>query len=123
MEKKRKMNLDTKNRADRHEVFQKDVVETKKRLRERDMTCYNGYEHNEPGEYEAFWQSLTITDDFIFGKIMLDPQICIELLRLIFPKQNIERIEYVKTQESRAKRMDPPSEFIGKLEKALYCAK
>ena len=50
--------------------------------------------------YEAVWQGLTITDDFIFGKIMRDPDLCMELLRRIFPQYDIERIEYIKVQES-----------------------
>ena len=51
-------------------------------------------------QYEAVWQNLTITDDFIFGKIMRDPELCIELLRRIFPQYDIERIEYIKVQEN-----------------------
>ena len=54
----------------------------------------------EMSRYEIFWQNLTITDDFIFGKIMLDPELCMELLRRIFPGRQIERIEYIRTQES-----------------------
>jgi len=50
--------------------------------------------------YETFWQNLTITDDFIFGKIMGDPDLCIELLRRIFPSYDIERIEYIRSQET-----------------------
>ncbi len=51
-------------------------------------------------QYEAVWQNLTIADDFIFGKIMRDPELCIELLRRIFPQYDIERIEYIKVQEA-----------------------
>ena len=50
--------------------------------------------------YETFWKNLTITDDFIFGKIMLDPELCIELLRRIFPQYDIERIEYINSQQT-----------------------
>ncbi len=51
-------------------------------------------------QYELVWQNLTITDDFIFGKIMRDPELCMELLRRIFPQYDIERIEYIKIQEA-----------------------
>ena len=51
-------------------------------------------------QYELIWQNLTITDDFIFGKIMRDPDLCMELLRRIFPQYDIERIEYIKVQEA-----------------------
>ena len=51
-------------------------------------------------QYELIWQNLTITDDFIFGKIMRDPELCTELLRRIFPQYDIERIEYIKVQEA-----------------------
>ena len=54
----------------------------------------------EENEYEEFWQKLTIQDDFMFGKIMGNPELCIQLLRMIFPNQQIERIEYVKVQEN-----------------------
>ena len=50
--------------------------------------------------YETFWKNLTITDDFIFGKIMLDPELCIELLRRIFSQYDIERIEYINSQQT-----------------------
>ena len=40
-------------------------------LSETEDVWYNNKCQQE-NEYEAFWQNLTITDDFIFGKIMLD---------------------------------------------------
>ncbi len=72
---------------------------TKNLLNPQPISCYT-ISGNEESEYLAFWQSLTITDDFIFGKIMQDREICTELLQLIFPHQQIERIEYVNTQET-----------------------
>ena len=74
-------------------------------------TCYNeAVISKEENEYEEFWQNLTIQDDFMFGKIMGNRELCIQLLRLIFPHQAIERIEYVKVQESI--RMDKESKGI-----------
>lgn len=73
----------------------------KKILKSNENLCYNeNVVSVEEMEYEAFWQSLTIRDDFMFGKIMQNRELCIELLRMIFPERQIERIEYIKTQET-----------------------
>lgn len=40
------------------------------------------------------WKDLTISNDFLFGKVMQNPGLCKELLRRILPDLNIERIEY-----------------------------
>lgn len=45
------------------------------------------------------WESLTIADDFVFGKVMLDGEICKEVLEAILGVP-IERIEYVSREES-----------------------
>ncbi len=75
--------------------------DTQKLLKAVNDTWYNdAVISKEENEYEEFWQNLTIQDDFMFGKIMGNRDICIQLLRLIFPHQEIERIEYVKVQES-----------------------
>lgn len=66
------------------------------------QTHKNSYPKSTPvsdSQYELIWQNLTITDDFIFGKIMQDSELCMELLRRIFPQYDIERIEYIKVQE------------------------
>lgn len=44
------------------------------------------------------WRSLTITNDFVFGKVMLDSDVCREVLEAILEKP-IERIEYVGRQD------------------------
>ena len=84
-------------------------TKTKNVLSNREEVCYNE-KYQKESEYETFWQNLTITDDFIFGKIMLDRELCIELLRRIFPQYDIERIEYIKVQEFI--RMDKESKGI-----------
>ena len=45
------------------------------------------------------WERLGISNDFIFGKIMRDPELCKELLQRILPDLNIGRIEYPEPQK------------------------
>ena len=44
------------------------------------------------------WESLTLADDFLFGKIMSDPTLCAEMLRRIFPNLDIGEIKVIETQ-------------------------
>ena len=46
------------------------------------------------------WDELGISNDFLFGKIMRNPELCRELLQRILPDLDIERIEYPETQKS-----------------------
>ena len=80
-------------------MITKNTNDTKNLLNPPLDPCYT-ISRKEEREYLALWQSLTITDDFMFGKIMQDPEICMELLQIIFPHQQIERIEYINTQET-----------------------
>ena len=50
-------------------------------------------------ELEARWKSLTIANDFVFGKVMLDEDLCKEVLEAILAT-DIERIEYVGRQDA-----------------------
>ncbi len=60
------------------------------------------------------WQALTITNRYIFYRVMRDNQdICLRLLQLILPELDIERIEFLEeekqieeTPESRGVRLD-----------------
>ena len=45
------------------------------------------------------WDELGLSNDFLLGKIMQDPEICREVLRRILPQLNIERIEYPELQK------------------------
>lgn len=49
---------------------------------------------------ETNWESLDISNDFLFGKVMQNPDLCKELLQRILPYLNIERIEYPELQKS-----------------------
>ena len=44
------------------------------------------------------WEKLTLADDFMFGKVMSDPELCAEMLRRIFPNLDIGKIKIVDTQ-------------------------
>ena len=45
------------------------------------------------------WEQLTFADDFMFGKIMVNPDICKEVLERIL-NIKIERVEYIERQKS-----------------------
>ena len=40
------------------------------------------------------WEELSISNDFLFGKVMQNPELCKELLQRILPDLKIDRIEY-----------------------------
>lgn len=40
------------------------------------------------------WEKLSISNDFLFGKVMQNPELCKELLQRILPDLEIDHIEY-----------------------------
>lgn len=52
------------------------------------------------GQIKTDWEELGISNDFLFGKIMRNPELCKELLQRILPHLEIDRIEYSETQKS-----------------------
>lgn len=52
------------------------------------------------GYIQTDWEAIGISNDFLFGKIMRNPELCRELLQRILPNLDIERIEYPETQKS-----------------------
>ena len=44
--------------------------------------------------YQIVWEELSISNDFLFGKVMQDPELCRELLQRILPDLDIDHIEY-----------------------------
>lgn len=48
--------------------------------------------------YLKTWENLDITDDFLFGKVMRNPEICKQMIEAILDI-NIERIEYPEEQK------------------------
>lgn len=52
-----------------------------------------------PIAFETTWESLGISNDFLFGKVMQDAELCKELLQRIFPDMKIDHIEYPEAQK------------------------
>ncbi len=46
------------------------------------------------------WENLTLANDFMFGKVMRNPELCTEMIRRILPDMDIGRIEFVQPQKS-----------------------
>ena len=46
------------------------------------------------------WEELGISNDFLFGKIMQDSELCKELLQRILPDLEIDHIEYPELQKA-----------------------
>lgn len=55
------------------------------------------------------WEDLTISNDFLFGKVMQNPELCKELLQRILPDLKIDHIEYPELQKSINMDMDARS--------------
>ena len=55
------------------------------------------------------WEELSIANDFLFGKIMQNPDLCKELLQRILPDLKIDRIEYPQLQKTIKPDMDARS--------------
>lgn len=55
------------------------------------------------------WEKLGIDNDFLFGKVMQDPEICKELLQMILPDIEIDHIEYPELQKSIKSDIDAKS--------------
>ena len=45
------------------------------------------------------WEELSISNDFLFGKVMQDAELCGELLKRILPELDIDHIEYPELQK------------------------
>lgn len=52
------------------------------------------------GLQQTAWEDLQITNDFLFGKVMQDPELCKGLLQRILPELAIDHIEYPELQKS-----------------------
>ena len=63
----------------------------------------------ETNERQEDWESLGLSNDFLFGKVMSNPKLCIKLLERIFPELEIERIEYPELQKSIKEDVDARS--------------
>ena len=50
-------------------------------------------------KYTTDWEEIGLSNDFIFGKVMSDPELCKELLERILPGLEIDHIEYPELQK------------------------
>ena len=55
------------------------------------------------------WEELGIANDFLFGKIMRNPELCKGLLQRILPDLDIDYLEYPETQKSIQEDIDARS--------------
>ncbi len=55
------------------------------------------------------WEDLSISNDFLFGKVMQNPELCKGLLQRILPDLKIDHIEYPELQKSINVDMDAHS--------------
>ena len=52
------------------------------------------------------WENLTLANDFLFGKVMRDPELCTEMIRRILPDIDLGRIEFTHTQKGEKFSLD-----------------
>ena len=63
-------------------------------------------ELNQSFSFEQRWENLTLANDFMFGKVFQDADLCLELVRLILPELNTERIILHEQQKSAHETID-----------------
>ena len=52
------------------------------------------------GSKQTDWEDLGISNDFLFGKVMQNPELCKGLLQRVLPHLKIGRIEYPELQKT-----------------------
>ena len=77
------------------------------------------------GSVKTNWEELSISNDFMFGKIMQNPELCKELLQRILPDLKIDHIEYPELQKSIKPDVDARSVrlnvYVQDNKKIVYC--
>ncbi len=53
-------------------------------------------------DFKKEWLNLTLGNDFMFGKVFQDASLCRELIQLILPELDIERVEFPERQKALA---------------------
>ncbi len=61
---------------------------------------------NIPEHFDTLWENLTLADDFLFGKVMSDEELCTEMIRRIFPNIEIGSIKFTQTQKTSRETLD-----------------
>ncbi len=57
-------------------------------------------EKEQKKDNQVVWEELGISNDFIFGKVMQDAELCKGLLQRIFPDMKIDHVEYPVLQKT-----------------------
>ena len=52
------------------------------------------------GRVNMDWDEIGISNDFLFGKLMQNPRLCLGVLKRVLPELDIERIEYPELQKA-----------------------
>ena len=52
------------------------------------------------------WENLTLANDFLFGKVMSDPELCAEMIKRILPDMDIGRVEFTQLQKAEKPSLD-----------------
>ena len=52
------------------------------------------------------WENLTLANDFMFGAVFSDEGVCLDLIRIIFPELDIERISFQEKQKTERHTLD-----------------
>ena len=60
-------------------------------------------------ELNVIWESLGIANDFMFGKVMQDTELCRDLLQRILPDLEIDHVEYPEAQKAIRSDIDAKS--------------
>ena len=58
---------------------------------------------------QTSWEELSISNDFLFGKVMQNPELCKELLQRILTDLKTDHIEYPELQKSIKQDLDAKS--------------
>ena len=62
--------------------------------------------NNNNYNFDVLWENLTLANDFLFGKIMSNEELCTEMIRRILPKIKIGRIKFTQTQKTSKQTLD-----------------
>lgn len=57
-------------------------------------------------DYQQIWENLTLSNDFLFGKIMNDKKLCTEMIKRILPDIDIGKIKLIQSQKSSKSTFD-----------------
>ena len=72
----------------------------------RDILNFDIDEVNRGLPFSERWENLTIANDFMFGKVFQDSDLCLELVKRILPELNIERITLHEQQKAAHETID-----------------